>query len=40
MAWLGRPIVALLMALTVFVLVYPFLQERRQVRARSVTSAA
>jgi putative tricarboxylic transport membrane protein len=40
MAWLGRPIVAFLIALTVFVLVYPFLQERRQVRARSVASAA
>jgi TctA family transporter len=40
MAWLGRPIVVFLIALTVFVLVYPFLQERRQVRAGSVASAA
>jgi TctA family transporter len=40
MAWLGRPIVAFLIALTVFVLVYPFVQERRQVRAGSVASAA
>ncbi|HEX2500642.1 MAG TPA: tripartite tricarboxylate transporter permease [Methylomirabilota bacterium] len=40
MAWMGRPIVVLLMALTVFVLVYPFLQERRQFRAGSVASAA
>ena len=29
-----------LIALTVVVLVYPFLQERRHVRARSVPSAA
>jgi TctA family transporter len=39
MAWLGRPIVALLMVLTVFVLIYPFLQERRQVRAGSIANA-
>src|SRR5262245_7358464 len=40
LAWLGRPIVVLLIALTLFVLVYPFVQERRQVRPRSVPSAA
>jgi TctA family transporter len=40
MAWLGRPVVALLMALTVAVVVYPCLQERRQRRAGSVVDAA
>jgi TctA family transporter len=38
-AWLGRPIVAGLMALTVFILVYPFLQERRQLRRRAPANA-
>jgi TctA family transporter len=40
LAWLGRPIVTALMAVTVLVLVYPFFQARRQARAGSVASAA